>query len=173
VATPQPTTAPAVDARRAAEAPPAIDLQRAVEIGELGERLGAVLRRGTRFQSLSVQLHPAELGSVKVEARLVDGITHLVFSPESGASGERIASALHDLRQQMTRAGVQVGDLDVRQGPAGGSGAWSDGDPGNRSERTSVPAGTRRVPLTPTRAPSTDAAFTSATTSGAHVALDL
>jgi len=167
---PAPPTAPAAEARRATEPAPTVDLQRAVEISELGDRLGAALRRNTRFQSLSVQLHPAELGAVKVEARLVDGVTHIVFSPESGVGGERLAATLHELRQQMTRAGVQVGDLDVRQGNQGGSGNDQGGRPDEtadlrRPSRASLATGRAAVP--------TAAASTPTTTTGAHVALDL
>lgn len=86
---------------------------RAVELAELGDRLGATLRRGERVQTLSIQLHPAELGAIKVEARLVDGVTHVTFTPDSSAATERLASTLSDLRHQLTRAGVDVGDLDL------------------------------------------------------------
>lgn len=86
---------------------------RAVELAELGDRLGATLRRGERVQTLSIQLHPAELGAIKVEARLVDGVTHVAFTADSSVATERLASTMSDLRHQLTRAGVDVGDLDL------------------------------------------------------------
>lgn len=137
---PPPTSASAVAV--AVEPAPSPGV-RGVELAELGERLGASLRRNVKFQSLSLQLHPEELGAVRVEARLVDGVTHLVISPESSTGGERLAGALRELRHDLARAGVDVGDLDLRHG-TGDSSTGADRHRRDTAVLDVVPSGSSR-----------------------------
>lgn len=145
----EPSTAAAGPSGRTSEPtdpPPGL---RAVELAELGDRLGATLRRGERVQTLSIQLHPAELGAIKVEARLVDGVTHVTFTPDSSAATERLASTLSDLRHQLTRAGVDVGDLDL----SGHGREPADRGPAVPRERPLVDATRARVATAPVADP--------------------
>lgn len=90
----------------------------ALRAEELAESLRATFRRGLSSDQLVMQLHPAELGTVRVDARVIDGVTHLVLRAESAAGFERLASSADQLRAELLRAGVDVGDLDLRQGTA-------------------------------------------------------
>ena len=168
-------SAPNAPAPTAAQAPGAtLDTSvapgaRAVELADLGERLGASLRRNVRFQSLSMHLHPAELGALRIDAKLVDGVTHLVISPDSATGGERLAGALRELRHDLARAGVDVGDLDLRHGADHGASA-SGRDRDARQGPTATGAhGTSRTDPTASNALSS----TTTTPHGATLAVDL
>ncbi|MGB6059866.1 MAG: flagellar hook-length control protein FliK [Microthrixaceae bacterium] len=90
------------------------------DMSKLGEGIATRLRNGERVQSLSLELHPAELGAVRVDVRQIDGVTHLVLTPDRQAGGQRLAAAMADLRHDLERAGVDIGDLQLRQDPSGG-----------------------------------------------------
>lgn len=137
---PRPTAAPVQEvAPRSAPSPaPTVDLapapgadrhaelaQQVLRTEELAESLRASFRRGERDTSLSIQLHPAELGAVRVEARLVDGVTHLVLRADHPAALDRLSAALDHLRADLAGNGVDVGDLELHHGGAGGE---RDGD---------------------------------------------
>ncbi|UDY37185.1 flagellar hook-length control protein FliK [Dermatobacter hominis] len=112
------TTAPAT--RTAAGAPPSAPAPPAaapvpVPVEDLGRHLAARLHRldGSR---LELQLHPAELGALSVEVHLEDGLTHLHIRAAHGAAVDRIDASLDELRADLRRAGVALGDLDVGSG---------------------------------------------------------
>ncbi|MGB3412745.1 MAG: flagellar hook-length control protein FliK [Microthrixaceae bacterium] len=90
------------------------------DMSRLGEGIATRLRNGERVQSLSLELHPAELGGVRVDVRQIDGVTHLVLTPDRPAGGQRLAAAMADLRHDLERAGVDIGDLQLRQDSSGG-----------------------------------------------------
>ena len=143
VAAPAPTTGPA-----AAAAEPTAE-QRGVELGDLGSRLGASLRRNEQTQTLTIQLHPAELGAITVEARLVDGVTHLHLAPESASTTERLASSMADLRHQLARAGVDLGDLDLGERRDRSAGDATSDPTRRRDDGTAprAPGATERPPI--------------------------
>src|SRR5690606_6554831 len=105
-----PAPAPTMADRRAELA------EQVLRTEELADSLRASFRRGERASSLSIQLHPAELGAVRVEARLVDGVTHLVLRAEQPAALDRLGGALDQLRADLADAGIDLGDLELHQG---------------------------------------------------------
>ena len=107
-----PAPAPTMADRRAELA------EQVLRTEELADSLRASFRRGERASSLSIQLHPAELGAVRVEARLVDGVTHLVLRAEQPAALDRLGGALDQLRADLADAGIDLGDLELHQGGA-------------------------------------------------------
>jgi|GEM_PF-7096351 len=174
LATTPPTTSPSATPPGAGsgELPPGL---RAFGLSELGDHLGATLRSSERLQTLSIQLHPAELGAIKVEARLVDGIIHLSVTPDSSSTADRLASTMSDLRHQLARAGVDLGGLGLfRNGPDRDSGhAHRDEarrDQADRDRAADGPTGLRDrdgIPMDPTSDP------TSSPHHGGLVAIDL
>lgn len=90
------------------------------DMSKLGEGIATRLRNGERVQSLSLELHPAELGAVRVDVRQIDGVAHLVLTADRQAGGQRLAAAMADLRHDLERAGVDIGDLQLRQDSSGG-----------------------------------------------------
>ncbi|MDQ2678156.1 MAG: flagellar hook-length control protein FliK, partial [Actinomycetota bacterium] len=172
-------TAPAVPARSdaaaatpaaAADTPDPAPTSRGVELAELGARLGASLRRNERTQTLTIQLHPAELGAITVEARLVDGVTHLHLSADSSSTGDRLASSMAELRHQLARAGVDLGDLDL-----GDRRQHSADDTSAATDRSRALDGAARRAAAAADGPSTDRASTHRPSihRGGLVAIDL
>lgn len=75
-------------------------------------------------QRLSVELHPAELGSVHLEVSLKDGVLSIRAVAEHVLGRDALQSSLPDLRGELTKAGVQLGNVDVGD-------KTSSGDQGN------------------------------------------
>ncbi|HTO00147.1 MAG TPA: flagellar hook-length control protein FliK, partial [Microthrixaceae bacterium] len=90
------------------------------DMSTLGEGIASRVKVGERIQSLTLQLHPAELGAVRVDVRQIDGVTHLLLTPESSTGGHRLSAAMADLRHDLNRAGVNLGDLQLQQGQSEG-----------------------------------------------------
>lgn len=97
----------------------AVATQTGFDMSKLGEGIAGRIRNGDRVQTLSLQLHPAELGGVRIDVRQVEGVTHMVLTPDNPTGGQRLAAALADLRHDLDRAGVNIGDLQLRQDSAG------------------------------------------------------
>lgn len=112
---------------------------------ELAESLRATFRGRPGTKQLTIQLHPAELGAVQIQARVIDGVTHLVLRADSPAATDRLAVALDELRTDLANHGVDVGDLDLRRGPSDHQGR-SAHDASHRDD-----TGGARAPLTPGR----------------------
>lgn len=149
---PAPTPAPAAAPSGRAEPLPGV-AEQLVRTQELADSLRASFRRGDRSTSLSIQLHPAELGAVRIEAKLVDGVTHLVLRAESGSGFERLSSALDQLRNDLDGHGVDLGGLELQHG--GTDDGPHQGDPGGdidpvASDRTAVGRGATTTTTTTT-----------------------
>jgi flagellar hook-length control protein FliK len=92
-----------------------------VPLDDLGAHLAGRLRRLDGATRLELQLHPAELGAVSVEVRIEDGLTHLHLRAAHGGTVERIDASLAELRDDLRRSGVAVGDVGVGAGDSGRS----------------------------------------------------
>ena len=75
-----------------------------------------------------LELHPAELGAVRVELSLDRGIVHLGLRAEVEGTGELLRAALPELRSQLDAAGLTSGRVSVDANQAGprrdGQQAW-------------------------------------------------
>ncbi len=111
------------------------------DMSKLGEGIAGRIRTGHNVKSLSLELHPAELGGVRVDVRQVDGVTHLVLTPDRQVGGQRLAAAMADLRHDLEQAGVNIGDLQLRQESAGSQQGRGDGGVDDSARRDSVRGG--------------------------------
>ncbi|MBK5224935.1 MAG: flagellar hook-length control protein FliK [Acidimicrobiia bacterium] len=85
-------------------------------------------------QRMSLQLRPAELGTVHLEVAVQDGRLSIRVIADNVASRDLLASALPDLRAELSSSGVDLGTLDVSDQTSGGQwGSESD------RQRTGVP----------------------------------
>lgn len=111
----------------------------AFDMSKLGEGIASRLRSGEKVQSLTLELHPAELGGVRVDVRQIEGVTHLVLTPDRLTGGHRLAAAMADLRHDLDRAGVNLGDLQLRQdlSQKGGDDGGSEDRPGDQFQQRS------------------------------------
>jgi flagellar hook-length control protein FliK len=116
-------------------------------------------QEGDGSYTLSLELHPAELGRVHVEVHMNGGELSLHIRAENQDAGNLLRHSLSDLRRELQAAGVGVGDLEVgvdgqssRHGPTtpgmsnGGGDRRSNGGQGSgrgRGGEQSAPANRR------------------------------
>jgi hypothetical protein len=81
--------------------------------------------------NMVLELHPAELGAVRVELSLDRGVVHLGLHADLEGTGQLLRAALPELRSQLDAAGLVSGRVAVDGGPAGRGG---DGQPSWRTE---------------------------------------
>ncbi|OLF06911.1 flagellar hook-length control protein FliK, partial [Actinophytocola xanthii] len=104
------TLAPVVAAERQAPAPPAQQL--AAEIVPLRDKTGE--------HSLTVSLHPVDLGPITVTARIQGTDIHLDLGGATESGREALRNALPDLRRELERAGFTSCLLDTNAGGSSG-----------------------------------------------------
>ncbi|MGY6499371.1 MAG: flagellar hook-length control protein FliK [Acidimicrobiales bacterium] len=158
---PAPTAAPSVDAAAPVEA--AGDPTPSAPVEDPWEQLANVVRPlrtapdGT--QRLSLQLRPAELGTVHLEVSLDDGVLSVRAVAETAATRELLAASFPELRAELTRSGLSLGTVDVGPDTSGGdSAAHGDGDrPATPAASDPTGSGNAPTPTTSTP-PSTSAA---------------
>lgn len=68
----------------------------------------------------ALQLHPADLGPIEVRIQMVEQRADISFTVANADAGTAIQSALPDLREQLQRGGIQLGQTSV-----GGNGSQS------------------------------------------------
>jgi flagellar hook-length control protein FliK len=93
--------------------------------------------------NIVLELHPAELGAVRVELSLDRGIIHLGLRADTEGTGQLLRAALPELRSQLDAAGLTSGRVSVDNGHAGQAGQRGDGQPAWRTD----PDQARRRPL--------------------------
>ena len=81
-------------------------------------------RDGTH--SMSIELHPADLGRVRIDLEMRHGVAHVVLSAEHATADAILRRAMPQLRESLQESGVRAGRLDIGSDlPPNGS--WSGG----------------------------------------------
>lgn len=78
---------------------------------QIGEQIQVSLARGEN--DATIQLHPRELGSVRIRLQMENGQLHLSIRAEQADTGRMLDSRLADLRQSLEGQGIKVGELAV------------------------------------------------------------
>ncbi|HRJ42406.1 MAG: flagellar hook-length control protein FliK [Caldilineaceae bacterium] len=78
---------------------------------QIGEQVQVSLSRGEN--EATIQLHPRELGSVRIRLQMENGQLHLSIRAEQQETGRLLNSKLADLRQSLEGQGIRVGELAV------------------------------------------------------------
>jgi hypothetical protein len=113
------------------------------------EQLADVIRplrlQGDGSHRVSLRLHPAELGTVHLELRMRDGVLSLRALTDVPMSREVLQQALPELREELGRSGLDLGEIDVGVRGDGsedpGRGPDGDGAPGLPGVGAPGPAG--------------------------------
>jgi len=155
---PQPVQPAAPDAPGAPVSQPAQPSPHPAVYQQLADPLLKLRASGDGSHSLTVALHPAELGPVNLHVRLVGDTMTIQLASSSESAHAALHAALGELRQELRGAGlggVEV-SLDLHGQSAGGfgqSGQRSSGD-----QPVTVPSGGAPAPsTTPVRPRSTTA----------------
>lgn len=103
--------------------------------------------------TLSLQLHPADLGPVTVHVAVNDGVMSVQLVPDQSHGRDAITGSLSDLRNQLQAGGIRVGDIDVgtktslsqqQNGQAGSQGGNQNGQAGQNSGQFSQHNGSQQ-----------------------------
>ncbi|SHH65905.1 flagellar hook-length control protein FliK [Desulfosporosinus lacus] len=78
-----------------------------------------VMSKQQALKELDIQLHPAELGSIRIFLRWESGQVHLQVQASEAATGQLLQNQLSDLRQNLMNQGVNCGSLQMGQGGEG------------------------------------------------------
>ena len=81
-------------------------------INQVGRQISRSILRGERV--IRLQLHPPDLGSVKVEMDIKDNILKLGMIIENSTVKELLLSNAHELRQALVEQGVKLEKLDIQ-----------------------------------------------------------
>lgn len=68
------------------------------------------------IRELDIQLHPAELGQVKLSLKWEDGQVHLRMTASESGTGQMLRSNLAELRDNLSQLGIQCGMLEMGLG---------------------------------------------------------
>lgn len=112
-------------------------------VHQLEQRAQSELRPGG--PTLDLQLHPAELGSVRVRLTLQDGQLAAQLQVVSAAAKEALDAGLAELRATLQAQGFDVQSLSVDVRDSGqqanfGQHAWTGGQSGRRGQTAGQPA---------------------------------
>ena len=109
-------------------------------------------RDGTH--SISIELHPAELGRVRIDLEMRFGVAHVVLSAEHASADAILRLAMPQLREALNGSGVRTGRLDIgadlQRGTDPGPGSNGPNDAstqtgsGDRRDATFASTGARR-----------------------------
>lgn len=99
----------------------------------LWEQITTVLReqamsKQQALKELDIQLHPAELGNIRIFLRWESGQVHLQVQASEAATGQLLQNQLSDLRQNLIDQGVNCGSLQMGQGGDGQQRSQGDED---------------------------------------------
>ncbi|AET70268.1 flagellar hook-length control protein [Desulfosporosinus orientis DSM 765] len=78
-----------------------------------------VMNKQQILKELDIQLHPAELGNIKILMRWDGGQVHLHVHAAEAATGQLLHNQLPDLRQNLVSQGVNCGSLQMGLGGEG------------------------------------------------------
>jgi flagellar hook-length control protein FliK len=65
---------------------------------------------------MEIQLHPAELGQIRLSLRWEDGQVHLRMMASEPGTGQMLQANLSELRNNLTQLGVQCGMMEMNMG---------------------------------------------------------
>ncbi|WP_370327641.1 flagellar hook-length control protein FliK [Euzebya sp.] len=82
---------------------------------QLASAVAALRRRGDGEYTASLDLHPAELGRVRIDLEVRAGVVHVQMAAEQTGTRALLASQLADLRTALEQGGMDAGSLDVSQ----------------------------------------------------------
>jgi len=71
--------------------------------------------RNQELKELDIQLHPADLGRIRIGLRWENGQVHLQVHASEAATGQIIQNQLSELRNTLTNQGVNCGELQMGQ----------------------------------------------------------
>jgi len=83
----------------------------ATPVEQISEHVQFSFSRGE--QDATIQLHPKELGSVRIRLQMENGQLHLSIQADKQETGHLLNSKLAELRQSLEGQGIKVGDLAV------------------------------------------------------------
>lgn len=152
------TNFPPVQRAESVVVPPAPTPAPATPAAQVVRAVAPLRNLGDGNHNVVLELHPAELGAVRVELTLNAGIVHLGLQAEHAATGQLLRSALPELRSQLDAAGLVAGRLAVdsgQSGPGNGQVPWRTGNDGarNRSAGNDDDSSELPVPIHPSAAP--------------------
>ncbi|KJR47762.1 Flagellar hook-length control protein FliK [Desulfosporosinus sp. I2] len=78
-----------------------------------------VINKQQALKELDIQLHPEDLGKIRIFLRWESGQVHLQVHPSEAATGQLLQNQLSELRQNLISQGVNCGSLQMGQGGAG------------------------------------------------------
>ncbi len=129
---------------------------------QVASAVAALRRRGDGEYVATLDLHPAELGRVRVELEVRAGVVNVTMTPEQAGTRALLTQGIEDLRAALEQGGLDAGQLDVSQQDHPGDQAQDQADqsghPAGRPGGRSAGEGTAiAVPLptsaTPTASP--------------------
>jgi flagellar hook-length control protein FliK len=136
---PGPASADAAAPADAPDAPtaphrPLADLPAA---GQVAARVTSLRLDDDGHHELTMDLHPAELGSVGVDVVVDGGRVHVSIRAEQPAAADLLRSSVDELRRMLAEHGLDVGGCDVGswQQAAGGDGGRPGTEPDGHSRR--------------------------------------
>jgi flagellar hook-length control protein FliK len=88
------------------------DLLPAHLINQVGKKISRSILRGERV--IKLQLHPPDLGGMKVDMEIKDNILKLGVLIENSSVKELLLSNAHELRQALIEQGVKLEKLDIQ-----------------------------------------------------------
>ncbi len=96
--------------------------------------------RGEGTRTAEIQLHPAELGRVRVRIQMEAGAARVFVAAEHAAVGDLLGAGLEQLRRDLLAQGVQIAHLEVRSGLAEDGGGRRDAPEHEEAEEREAPA---------------------------------
>lgn len=96
--------------------------------------------RGEGTRTAEIQLHPAELGRVRVRIQMEAGAARVFVAAEHAAVGDLLGAGLDQLRRDLLAQGVQIAHLEVRSGLAEDGGGRRDAPEHEEAEEREAPA---------------------------------
>ena len=143
VTTPAPVVPTTVTTTAAPTAPSAGTVPPQVPVaGQLASAVAAMQRRGDGEYVASLDLHPAELGRVRVEIEIRAGVVNVQVAAEQAGTRGLLHDQLADLRAALEQGGMDAGQLDVA---SHGFGHDSDDDDAG-ADRSGRPEATSTAP---------------------------
>jgi flagellar hook-length control protein FliK len=129
------TTEPARIAERPVADQPQQDARTRVRLRDVPDAARATLRVALKTNGAAtarINLHPADLGGVRITMRVHDGTVAATLAAETPAAAQALAQTASDLRRSLEGQGLHVASLDVH---VAGDGPASSGDRQKASDR--------------------------------------